>query len=285
MRTRVNEFKYDQNDKTKQAIYSQLLEMSRWVRALKNTTTFFVRNTYTGINKTPDERTSNENKVLAQVYLGIMMDNDNRRKQKADLKAKGISYLKKAQETDSLAQIRECMHKAYDCFKKSITKRMTPYPTKKSPFLSCQQLTAIFQSLKHICYKRLYSQIAQGVVKKCSQDWDTYRKSYRKWKADPANYGSKKPRFPGYDSNDCATITLSNQTAKLKDDGKGHAVLACTRFAAPIAVGKSSFLKDAGKLIHTEIKLKHDVFKICITTDDGAQEIPVPEDFKRLLEF
>ena len=47
-------------------------------KALRNTTNFYIRNTYTGIMKSPEERTDNENEVLHNVITGIKMYNEHK---------------------------------------------------------------------------------------------------------------------------------------------------------------------------------------------------------------
>ena len=44
-------------------------------KALRNTTNFYIRNTYTGIMKSPEERTHNETEVLHYVFTGIQKYN------------------------------------------------------------------------------------------------------------------------------------------------------------------------------------------------------------------
>ena len=46
-------------------------EICRRSKALRNTTNFYIRNTYTGIVKSPEERTHNETEVLHFVFTGI----------------------------------------------------------------------------------------------------------------------------------------------------------------------------------------------------------------------
>ena len=47
----------------------------RRTKALRNTTNFYIRNTYTGIVKSPEERTHNETEVLHFVFTGIQKYN------------------------------------------------------------------------------------------------------------------------------------------------------------------------------------------------------------------
>lgn len=47
-------------------------------KALRNTTNFYIRNTYTGIMKSPEERTDNEKEVLHNVVTGIKMYNEHK---------------------------------------------------------------------------------------------------------------------------------------------------------------------------------------------------------------
>ena len=50
-------------------------DICRKTKALRNTTNFYIRNTYTGIAKSPEERTHHETEVLHYVFTGIQKYN------------------------------------------------------------------------------------------------------------------------------------------------------------------------------------------------------------------
>ena len=50
-------------------------DICRKTKALRNTTNFYIRNTYTGIAKSPEERTHHETEVLHYVFTGIQKCN------------------------------------------------------------------------------------------------------------------------------------------------------------------------------------------------------------------
>ena len=54
-------------------------DICRWSKALRNTTNFYIRNTYTGIMKSPEERTNNETEVLHDVFTGIQKYNEHKK--------------------------------------------------------------------------------------------------------------------------------------------------------------------------------------------------------------
>ena len=53
-------------------------DICRKTKALRNTTSFYIRNTYTGIAKAPKDRTDNEKEVLEKVFTGIQQYNEHK---------------------------------------------------------------------------------------------------------------------------------------------------------------------------------------------------------------
>lgn len=98
-------------------------------RCIRNAANFYIRNTMTGLRKSPEERTHAETEVLHDVFTGI---------QKAKLHAEE-RYLKKM---DSLRNAGG-MKSAVACSKMKRT--VFSYPTREKWFLSYGTLDAIFK--------------------------------------------------------------------------------------------------------------------------------------------
>ena len=103
-------------------------------KALRNTTNFYIRNTYTGIMKSPEERTDNENEVLHNVITGIKMYNEH----KLLLFKKDI---RKARLTGGL--------EGHTAVRKAL-KRSEPvrYPSRENRMLTYEVLDAVFKFTK-----------------------------------------------------------------------------------------------------------------------------------------
>ena len=239
-------------------------EICRRSKALRNTTNFYIRNTYTGIIKPPEERTHNETEVLHYVFTGIQMYNAH----KLVLLAKDLW---KARLTGGLAghtAVRKALGRA----------EPAPFPSKETRMLTYEVLDAVFKFTENPVYYSLPAQVNQNAMRKTFKSWKGYFAAVKDWKEHPGKYRAK-PRIPGYIREAETTAWYTNQTAKLteKEDGKGH-VLSFIGTGVTVGCGHIP-----GKYIKTEVKPYHGEYRLLVTYDDKAESREVPKHPKRIL--
>ena len=149
-------------------------DICRKTKALRNTTNFYIRNTYTGIAKSPEERTHHETEVLHYVFTGIQKYNVHK-------EALFFRDLKKARKKCGLAGeavVNRSLHRTME----------TPYPSVKRRMLTYETLDAVFKFTKNRDYYRLPAQVNQNAMRKTFQSWKGYFAALKDWKADPEKY-------------------------------------------------------------------------------------------------
>ncbi|MCD7871786.1 MAG: RNA-guided endonuclease TnpB family protein, partial [Clostridiales bacterium] len=264
MRTITNFIKQNSDNCPRQVFYQN----TRGSRAMRNTANFYIRNTMTGIKKSPEERTHNETEVLHYVFTGIQAANI--RKQQ-NLQKKLARFEKEGKMGD-----KELVRKAYE------KAEPFPYPTAAKWMLSYEQLDAIFRCTKNPVYYSMTSQVNQQAIRKATDSWQSYFATMADWKVNPGKYKAK-PKMPGYIRTDETTAHLTKQIARpeiRREDGKDILYLVVTNYG-DYRVGDASFLP--GKLVKTEIKPAYGGYKLMLTYEDGLKEPEVPEDPKQLL--
>lgn len=107
-------------------------------KCMYNTANFYIRNTMTGLKKSPEERTHLETEVLHYVFTGI---------QKAKLAEVGG------------------MNSAVIAFS-IVSQEPFQYPTEEKWFLSYGTLDAIFKFTDNPVYRRMNSQVNQNAIRK-----------------------------------------------------------------------------------------------------------------------
>lgn len=150
-------------------------------RCMRNTANFYIRNTMTGLRKSPEERTKAETEVLHDVFTGI---------QKANLRSEE-RYAKKMEKLRQAGGMRS----AVACSKMKQT--VFAYPTRKEWFLSYGTLDAIFKEIKHPVYCRMDSQVNQNAIRKTEKAWVGYFHARKEYLAHPEKFQGK-PKIPGY---------------------------------------------------------------------------------------
>ena len=233
-------------------------------KALRNTTNFYIRNTYTGIMKSPEERTDNEKEVLHNVVTGIKMYNEH----KLVLFKKDIW---KARLTGGLGGHTAVLK----AFKRSEPVR---YPSRENRMLTYEVLDAVFKFTKDPVYYSLPAQVNQNAMRKTFKAWKGYFSAQKDWKKHPGKYKAK-PGIPGYIRTGEATAWFTNQTAKLteKENGEGH-VLSFIDTEVTVGCGRIP-----GKYIKTEVKPYHGEYRLLVTYDDKAGSPEVPKHPERIL--
>ena len=236
----------------------------RRTKALKNTTNFYIRNTYTGIVKSPEERTHNETEVLHFVFTGIQKYNAR----KEELYVRDMW---KARLTGGLRGHTAAMR---------AVRRAKPaaYPSPENRILSYEVLDAVFKFTDNPDYRRLPAQVNQAAMKKTFKDWKGYFSALKDWRTDPGKYRAK-PCIPGYIRTGGATACFTNQTAKLwlRSGGKGN-ILSFPDTEVTAACGSIP-----GTYIRTEVKPYHGDYRLLVTYDDKAESPEAPENPARIL--
>ena len=204
--------------------YVYLKRNTTGTRALRNTALFYLRNTMTGLRKSPEERTKLETEVLHDVFTGIHMANE----------AKGKRY------RERMLRLRASgMHgmPVYGYIMGAVRDaKPLPCPDETHWHLSYAQLDAILKFTKNPSYYSCTSQVNQQAVKKTVQAWKSWLSALSDWRGHPGKYRAK-PKMPGYIRAKEATAHFTNQVAKIAVAGDGRLRLT---FSTPRGWEKST---------------------------------------------
>ena len=204
-------------------------------KCMYNVANFFIRNTMTGMRKSPEERTSHETEVLHYVFTGI---------QKANAHAYEV-YCKKREDCKKTGGMAGAVRVS------RLKCKVFPYPTRAEWFLSYTVLDAIFKYTDHPTYRRMNSQVNQNAIKKTVKSWKSYFQLRKDYAIHPEKYKAR-PRIPGYVKNPAMTAAYTNQTAKfIRKDGCAY--LRFVNHKQPVLVGRESLYSDM-TYVKTEVK-------------------------------
>ena len=233
-------------------------------KCMYNVANFYIRNTMTGIRKSPEERTACETEVLHYVFTGI---------QKANLHARE-NYEKK------LKKYQDMHTEKGDKLAADLKCKVFPYPTKEKWFLSYGVLDAIFKYTDHPTYRRMNSQVNQNAIKKTVKSWKSYFQLQKDYAIHPEKYKAR-PRIPGYVKNLAMTAAYTNQTARFicKD---GRAYLQFVNHRQPVLIGRESLYSDM-TYVKTEVKPQYGGYSILLTFKEDIILPEVPKFPKRIL--
>ena len=237
-------------------------------KCMYNVANFYIRNTMTGLKKSPEERTHLETEVLHYVFTGIQKAND----------IIGQKRMKKKFEDLKLAQVggMNCAVIAYSL----ASQEPFQYPTAKKWFLSYNTLDAIFKFTDNPVYKRMNSQVNQNAIRKVIAAWEGYFESLKQYKTNPAGY-TGKPKIPGYKNTEESTAWFSKQVAKLKEeDGKSY--LQFVNQKERFCIGNASIYKGL-QYVKTEIKPIYGRYCLLVTFDDKVKAVEPPVNPERIL--
>jgi len=233
-------------------------------KCMYNAANFYIRNTMTGIRKSPEERTSHETEVLHYVFTGI---------QKANAHSYEV-YCKKQEgykKTGGMAGAVAMSKLKY---------KVVPYPTRDEWFLSYTVLDAIFKYTDHPTYRRMNSQVNQNAIKKTVKSWKSYFQLQKDYAVHPEKYKAR-PRIPGYIKQPAMTAAYTNQTAKfIRKDG--HVYLRFVNHKPPVLIGKES-LYSGMTYVKTEVKPQYGGYSILLTFKEDIVLPEVPKSPKRIL--
>lgn len=231
-------------------------------KCMYNTANFYIRNTMTGIKKSPEERTHSEIEVLHYVFTGIQSHNNKYMSKIVIYNLKEIGGM--------IAAVK--MH--------DILNKLIAFPTKQEWFLSYYALDAIFKINKNPVYTRMNSQVNQNAIRRAVKAWKGYFKAVKDYGRHPEKY-TAKPNIPGYKKNTEYTAWFTNQVAKLKEED-GKCYIQFVNNPDRFNIGNTAVYKDL-KYVKTEIKPMYGKYCVLITFDDKIKEVKVPQRPKRIL--
>lgn len=233
-------------------------------KCMYNAANFYIRNTMTGIRKSPEERTSHETEVLHYVFTGI---------QKANAHSYEI-YCKKQEEYKKIGGMAGAVAMS------KLKYKVVPYPTRDEWFLSYTVLDAIFKYTDHPTYRRMNSQVNQNAIKKTVKSWKSYFQLRKDYVIHPEKYKAR-PRIPGYIKQPAMTVAYTNQTAKfIRKDGRAY--LRLVNHKPPVLIGKEPLYADM-TYVKTEVKPQYGGYSILLTFKEDIILPEVPKFPKRIL--
>lgn len=233
-------------------------------KCMYNAANFYIRNTMTGIRKSPEERTSHETEVLHYVFTGI---------QKANAHSYEV-YCKKREDCKKTGGMAGAVRAS------RLKCKVFPYPTRDEWFLSYTVLDAIFKYTDHPTYRRMNSQVNQNAIKKTVKSWKSYFQLRKDYVIHPEKYKAR-PRIPGYIKQPAMTAAYTNQTAKfIRKDGRAY--LRFVNHKPPVLIGKESLYADM-TYVKTEVKPQYGGYSILLTFKEDIILPEVPKFPKRIL--
>ena len=171
-----------------------------------NVTNYFIRNTMTGLHKSPEERYHNETEVLHFVFTSIPKLWEIQKK----------SYGKKVSRIMNDDTLTE-EEKAEQVCKLKMPK-LASYPTEKEWMLFYQTLDGIMKVTNNADYYSLPSQVNQQAIKKCVDAWVGIFESKKSHKKNASSF-TGRPGLPKYRKQDKMTAVFPNQVCKISEDG------------------------------------------------------------------
>ena len=245
-------------------LYRYFEENTTAAKCMYNAANFYIRNTMTGIRKSPEERTSHETEVLHYVFTGI---------QKANAHSYEV-YCKKQEEYKKIGGMAGAVAMS------KLKYKVVPYPTRDEWFLSYTVLDAIFKYTDHPTYRRMNSQVNQNAIKKTVKSWKSYFQLRKDYVIHPEKYKAC-PRIPGYIKQPAMTAAYTNQTAKfIRKDGRAY--LRFVNHKPPVLIGKESLYADM-TYVKTEVKPQYGGYSILLTFKEDIILPEVPKFPKRIL--
>lgn len=258
--------------KNNHALVPYLRNNTSGSRAMRNTANFLIRNTMTGLKKSPEERTVNETETLHLVFTGIQKANRIKESREAAVIAGAAKKALKSGLTGlrAHAHVKTAMDKAQMRF---------PYPTAEKWFLGYEVLDAILKYTNNETYVSCTSQVNQQAIRKTVESWKTYFKNAKGYKKNPAKYNGK-PGIPGYIREKEVTAHFTNQVCKLSEV-KGKLYLTFANHKESLCIGRNGLIP--GKYVKTEVKPYYGGYLLCITYEDSFQIPAAPVSPKKIL--
>ena len=229
-------------------------------KCMYNIANFYIRNTMSGIRKSPEERTHSETEVLHDVFTCICRHNEE-------------VWNRALSDTSASGLVLEArMHRAFRTY--------LEYPTEKAWMLSYYALDVIFKMTKNPVYVRMSAQTNQRAIRKATDAWMSYFKARKAYRKCPALF-TGRPRIPGYLKTQMSLVSFSNQTSRISQRGD-RLYLGFPKTKAELCLGLPDIYKGL-KHVKTDVLPAHGVFRVLITFDDGTVCPKAPENPKRIL--
>ena len=251
----------------KDSLYSYFEEICNKYKCMYNTANFYIRNTMTGIKKSPEKREANETEVLHYVFTGITKLNSIRNKTLRKKIDKVIND-KNLSEEEKTSRIEALLSKD--------TK--ASYPSIDKWFLNYNTLEGILKLSENEAYNNLPSQVNQQAIKDCITSWDSFFKSLADYKANPSKY-TDKPKLPKYKRSDLTTSTFTNIVCKLKTIN-GKTYLRFPKTKNMLCLG--TYIKEDEHLVLVKVVPFNGKFKVILTL--GEKETITKEELALLKE-
>ena len=147
------------------------------------------------------------------------------------------------------------------------------YPTEEKWLLGKYCLTSILQVLGDHDYESLPAQVNQRTVAKARDAMLGFARACKAYKKDPKAF-TGLPKLPDYKKGKPMTVSFSNQVCTIKHDGSKQ-YLKFPHTGETLYLGKKHY---PGKLQAVEVIPKGQMFRICITFEDGIEYEPLPDN-------
>lgn len=152
--------------------------ITAWSKNMYNVANYHIRNVMTGLKKSPEERTANEEEVLKTVFDALKAVNSKR-----------VSKGKKPFEL----------------------------PTPEKWFLNYYALNAVFKEINNIDYRSGPVHTMQNSIRDCCEAWNGYFSALKAYQSNPEQF-TGKPKIPGYVKSPHRVAVISNQESTVKLD-------------------------------------------------------------------
>ncbi len=220
---------------SKGELFDYFNEICELYKNMYNTANYYIRNTMTGIKKSPEKRFPNETEVLHHVFTNISNIN----------KIKLKTYNKKLEKTDN----------------KNINIQKVDYPTRDKWFLSYGTLDGIFKLSENESYINMPSQLNQNAIKECARMWKGYFNALKEYKRSPSLF-TGKPKPPKYLKGSLHTAVFTNTICKIQQNENNKSYIRFPKTKAKLWLGK--YISVDSNLKEVKVKPIHGVFEVHI---------------------
>lgn len=167
--------------KEKSALRDYFARITADTRCMRNTACFYIRNTMTGLSKSPEERTALETEVLHDVFTSIHAAN-------TEVRAKIRAALEDGRVHGGM--------KAAVAALKALQRKLFRFPDQKKWLLSYEVLDLIFKRTDNPVYRRMPSQVNQNAIRKTAAAWASWLESWKDWRKHPEKYQAETCGIP-----------------------------------------------------------------------------------------
>lgn len=230
-------------------LYNYFNNLSMNYNNMINTTNYHIRQCMTGLAKDESDRFPNEKEVVDNINKNINSMNQ-------PCKTKN-GKIKKTKSKKPKSEFKA--------------------PTKSRWFKGYSFWNKYFQITKNEDYFALPGQVNQQAIKDCIESWTGYFSSLKKFKKNSTNY-TGKPKIPHYQKpGSKATVTLSNQICKIKNN-----ILRFPKTNLTLNLGNNKDYLNY-KLAEVKIKPVGNNFEVILTFDDEKAAPEIKEISNRII--